>query len=207
MKTKSKNLSTLGILLLCAAVVLGVKTFLSLRGAQPAAVAEHAKGNPRAAVKITEYIDFQCPACAEGAKVLNKYFEQYPDKLYVELKFYPLSSHKHGLTSARYAQCVGEQGKFWEFVNLIIGRQGEWSPLTDVHDFFGTLATQVGTDPDKLKACLLDDKTDERVRKDKEAGGLLGIQKTPTYFINGNLVVGVKSLNENLTTLIGPLKP
>jgi len=194
----SKQMTTA---ILIAVSVLGVYTVKNSQGSRTnffGKVSERAKGNPRAPVKIKEYIDFQCPACAEGAKFLTAYMQANPQKIYLELKFFPLTNHKHGLTSSRYVYCAGQQKKFWPFHDLLIERQRQWSGLGDVHPFFQGIAQEVGLDKQKLEECLLDDATEKEILEDKAEGQGLGVQRTPTYFVNGNMVVGYKSLIDEI---------
>ena len=206
MSKLSKSLSTLIIILICVCFIYIVKAFLnSKKGHKAESISlGRVKGNPQAALRVTEYIDFQCPACAEGSRVLRENFKNYPNKIYLELKYFPLSSHKHGFISARYAECAGRQGKFWPFHDFLIDRQPQWSTLEDAKPAFQQMAKELNLDARKLDACVQDQNVEKIILVDKDKGTSLGIQRTPTYFINGNMVVGVKSLKEELTTHLSP---
>ncbi len=160
------------------------------------------KGNPNAPIKIVEFIDFQCPACATGAKMIKEKMEIYPDQIFLEMKYYPLAMHQHAFTSSYYAECALRQGKFWEFQDLLIGRQIMWSNLPEVKTVFDDMAKEVGLKQDKLEACLQDEKIKETVMKTREEGDLLGVKSTPSYFVNDKLIVGSNNLKSELKSLL-----
>src|SRR3989338_5382697 len=110
----SKRDTTILLIVVTVAALGGLKYFIeNSRGSLGKGVAARSKGNPNAAIKIIEYMDFQCPACAKGASYLKDCFTKYPDKFYLQMKQYPLGMHRHAMQSARYAQGAAQQGKFW----------------------------------------------------------------------------------------------
>lgn len=162
------------------------------------------KGNPQASVKIIEYIDFQCPACAHGAAVLKKYIENNPDSIYLEMHYYPLAMHKHAVTASIFAECAARQNKFWPFHDLVLEKQSDWKGFDDVKSAFFDMAAQAGLNAQQLQSCIIDPSIEEAVFKDKEEGAQKGVKSTPTYFINGEMAVGGRSLVEKLNQLIPP---
>ena len=162
-----------------------------------------AQGNLNAEIKIIEFIDFQCPACATGAKLIHEYLEKYPGKMYVELRYFPLKMHAHGLTSARWGECAARQEKFWPFLDQILNNQTSWSMLADPVPAFTNFAKTAGVDVEKLNVCLADKSVDEVINVDLEEGKMRQVASTPAYFINHELVVGSKSLKSKLDALLG----
>jgi protein-disulfide isomerase len=203
LKKMSKSTMTLSIFIAGLIVVFGAK-FMVEAARHNASQAEitKVKGNKNAPIKIIEFIDFQCPACAAGAKMLREYFTTHPDKIYLEMKYYPLGMHSHAYQSSEYAECALKQGKFWPFHDLLIDRQGEWSILTDAKPAFETMAKETGMNMNDLQSCLADVKTREAIAKNKEEGTALGVQSTPSYLVNGKFVVGFKNLQAELDTLL-----
>ena len=168
--------------------------------------AARTQGNPNSKVKITEYIDFQCPACAKGVALLSQYLQAYPGKIYLEMKYFPLEGmHQHAIRSARYAECAARQKNFWAFEDLLIIRQPQWRGLMNADAFFQQIARDVKLDPIQLEACLTSDEVRGVISAEKDSGTQLGVQSTPTYFVNGKMVVGIKSLEEELKILLGGL--
>ena len=193
-----------GIIIAGVVFVLGVRFFLAssyagFRAGTPMKV----KGVKKAAVHITEFIDFECPACALGSVYLKKLMAEHPQAIRLELKYFPLPMHKYGFLGARYSECAGRQGKFWPFHDLLIERQANWKRLDDAKPAFEVMAQEIGLRPETLRQCLADDSVDTLIRKDKTEGDALGVKSTPTYYVNGKMVVGMKSLELELNQLIG----
>lgn len=193
-----------GIIIAGVVFVFGVRFFLAspyagFRGGTPMKV----KGAKKATVHITEFIDFECPACAQGAVYLKKLMAEHPQAIRLELKYFPLPMHKYSFLGARYSECAGRQGKFWPFHDLLIERQANWKRLDDAKPAFEVMAQEIGLRPETLRQCLADDSVDNLIRKDKMEGDALGVKSTPTYYVNGKMVVGIKSLELELNQLIG----
>lgn len=195
----SKKQGTIWIIIAAAALILGLQVFMANR-AKPIDPAEaRSKGSPGAKVQIVEFIDLQCPACAHGAKVLNEFVAAHPQDVRVQLKFFPLvRAHAHAMRSAIYAECAARQNKFWPFVDSVLERQAQWSSLLNAEASFITYAKEAGLDLPKLDQCVNSTEALKAVSDDQTLGNSLGLQSTPTYFINNKMVVGIKSLKEEL---------
>ena len=208
-KTPSPRKTQVGILVVvfCVALVVTVNIVRNYLSAPPGlGSASRSKGNPFAAVKIKEYIDFQCPACAKGAAILGQYVKTYPNKIYLEMHYFPLEQmHVHAVRSARYAECAARQGKFWPLHDLLIIKQPEWRQLLNADPFFQQLAKETKLDMLKLEACLTGDDVKRVIEADKAEATALGIQSTPTYIINGQMFVGIKMLEDELKSKVGEL--
>jgi len=124
----------------------------------------------------------------------------------MQLKYFPLRNHAHGLQSARYAECASRQGKFWPFHDYLIDRQANWRRLSDATPAFDLMAREVGLDLEVLGQCLADEKTTTSIMKDKKEGDILGVKSTPTYYINGTMVVGTDSLKQELAKRLEGIK-
>ncbi len=195
----NKFQSTLVLLLILAGLVVGAKVFLIRSQSHANGQDERAKGNPQARVKIIEYIDFQCPACAYGMKYLKTFLDQHPSDLYVQVRYFPLTNmHHHAMISATYSECASRQGKFWALEDLMIPQQAQWAELINPEPVFNAMATQVGLNMDQLRSCLASENTRKVIYDEKSVGQSLGITSTPTYFINNKMVVGTKSLQDEL---------
>ena len=206
----SKKKLTVGIIVGCVLGVVAGQAFLQYSRSNVAtspAIPAKAKGNPEAKLKIIEYIDFQCPACAQGMRVLKDYAVKYPDQIYIEIKNFPLAMHQFGMVSARYAECAARQKKFWPFVDLLMDKQGLWASLHDPLPAFRQFAQQAGLNASQLESCLNDKYLDETIHTERSIGSSLGVQSTPTYFINDKMFVGAKALKEELTVFFKETTP
>ncbi|VAX35116.1 hypothetical protein MNBD_UNCLBAC01-2109 [hydrothermal vent metagenome] len=198
MKSSKKN-ATIFIVIFVIAAVFGVKFFLSSkRNNQSSIIEARVKGDKKAPLQIVEFIDFQCPACAMGAKYLKEFMKENPSVVHLEMKYFPLKSKAYGVLSAQYVECASKQGKFWSFHDYLVDRQAQWRKLTDAKPAFELMAEELQLDKAQLDKCLVDEKTTEIIFKDKKEGQDLGIRSTPTYFVNGEMVVGPKNLKEKL---------
>lgn len=194
-----KLIMTLVSVIVVIAVVLGVRSYQGSGGSPSEAVTEERiKGNSQAPLKIVEYIDFQCPACKTGSNLLSQFMRENPDAVHLEMKYFPLSGHRHGFSSAKYAQCAARQGKFWVMHDILLERQGQWKNLVDAQPAFAIMVKDLDLNASQLESCLESDEVAELINENKNEGRLIGIRSTPSYVINGELVVGVKSLQERL---------
>jgi predicted DsbA family dithiol-disulfide isomerase len=138
------------------------------------------RGAPMAAVSIVEFSDFECPHCGAAHPVLARTLEQFSGKVNLVFKQFPLDSHKNAAPAARAAVAAQQQGKFWELADLLFEHQRELSGEKIVE-----LAKQAGVDVAKFDTARESDSVKERVEKDKKEGIELGVQGTPSLFING----------------------
>jgi len=199
----SKKFCTILILLVGLGLIFGVNYIRQKMVSNHSPnVQAKVKGNEDALIKIVEFIDFECPACAQGAKYLKEIMTEYPNDIRLELKHYPLAIHRHGFLSSQYAECAAKQGKFWPFHDMLIARQRNWKRLIDVEPAFNLIAQELRLDTEALKACVEDEATAKIIEDNKADGTALRVKSTPTYFVNGKMVVGKKLLILELNGLL-----
>ena len=199
MNKPSKKLLT--IFVIVSVILLGIilKVAFKPAGNMKTEIGSRVKGRSDAPVKIVEFADFQCPACANGAKIIKELVKQYPDSIRLEMKYYPLTIiHKNTLLATRYAECAARQGEFWAYHDLLFERQKIWSDMLDPKDAFEQFAQEVKLAPSQLKFCLEDKAIDALITKFKEEGNLMGVKSTPTYFVNGAMLVGSKTIQDEI---------
>lgn len=149
------------------------------------------RGAVDAPVTIVEFSDFQCPYCKMSVSSLNELRQIYGERIRHVYRDYPGPNHPHAQAAAEAARCAGEQGKFWEYHDLLFERQ---SPGTG-WDFRG-LAAELRLQQDTFLVCLQTGRYREDIFKDIQDGIALGITSTPTFFINGHPLVGARSRDE-----------
>jgi len=150
----------------------------------------HVKGNPDAAVVLTEYSDLQCPACAQAAPFVSEIVEQYKDDLRFEYKHFPIERiHPSALQAAVAAEAAGQQGKFFEFHDLLFENQTEWSPNPVPGVFFTQYAEELGLDMDLYKRHANASVLRDKVRAEFAEGQAAGVTGTPSFFLNGERLV------------------
>jgi protein-disulfide isomerase len=174
------------------AVVLAAKALVRAKGASVRKPVASGKtfGVPDARVQIQEFTDFQCPACANASMMLREEMKKEGTKIFVELKYFPLSMHKHARRAAVAAQCALLQNKFWSMQDMLFRMQEVWSIVEDPTDYFLSLARGLGLDDQIMMRCMSDKATELKIDEDVKEGKLLGVGATPTFFINGKMAVG-----------------
>jgi protein-disulfide isomerase len=160
------------------------------------------KGKASAPIRVVEYTDFQCPACAQAAKDVKEEFLKNPDQIHIELKYFPLSMHHFARRAAIYAECAAEQGKFWPFHDVLYSSQGAWSKMTSADPYFSQLAALLGVDGVRLSACVNGGVMEARIVKDIKEGESLGVNATPTFLVNGKMVVGGKNFKDEIHKIL-----
>jgi protein-disulfide isomerase len=147
----------------------------------------HMTGKADAKVTIVEFGDYECPACAAAEPVVERLRTEYKDNPEVNFVFrnFPLPQHRKAMVSAEAAEAAGEQGKFWEMSDAIYINQAKWIGSNDHMAVFERLAQELGLNVDQFKQSIAQEKYSEVIRADKQDGDSLGVNSTPTFFING----------------------
>lgn len=138
------------------------------------------KGNAKALVTIVEFTDFECPSCARQHPVLERIVSEFGDRVRLVVRDFPLSQHANALKAAEAAEAAREQGKYWEYVSVLFRNQSALGV-----DKLREYATEVGLDRAKFDASLESGKFSDKVQRDMIDGRKLGINGTPTVYING----------------------
>ena len=144
----------------------------------------HIRGNPDAPVTLEEYGDFQCPPCGMFAAFLGQLEKEYESRLRVIFRNFPLAMHEHAREAALAAEAAGLQGHFWEMHDVLYREQDAWSKAPNARELFESYAGTIGLDLDKFKNDMDSEQARARVDADRQRGESLGIQTTPTLFIN-----------------------
>jgi protein-disulfide isomerase len=138
------------------------------------------KGTQTAPVTIVKFTDFQCPSCAAAHPVLDRLVAESGGRVRLVVRDFPLSQHEHAFKAAEAAEAAREQGKYWEYVDVLFRNQSALG-VEQLKQY----AAAVGLDRAKFAAALDSGKFAEQVRRDMLDGQKLGISGTPTIFVNG----------------------
>ena len=147
------------------------------------------KGNPNASVTVVEFSDFQCPFCSRfAAQTLPALQENYIDtgKIKFVYRDMPLASlHPNAKIAHIAAECADEQGKFWEYHDILFEKQNQWNRLSldDATEVFKTYALDLGLNSASFDTCLLSISISDEVNADLIAAEQYGATGTPTFFI------------------------
>lgn len=148
-----------------------------------------------APITIVEFSDFQCPFCRMEALSLNTVMDRYPGKIRLVFRNFPLDPscnrfvphgmHQFACEAARVGICASKQGKFKPYYEDVYENQKDLGSGVPA-----SMAQSVGVNSGELTACVNDPATTQAISQDIEEGNRLGVQSTPTLFVNGHRVEG-----------------
>lgn len=168
------------------------------------------RGNPQAPVVMEEFSDYQCPFCARfNAQTLPGLLEdQIANGLLLQVFYdFPLESiHPQAKAAANAARCAGEQSAvaFWEVHDLLFANMQDWS-VSNPAPVFNELAAEAGLNVEAFSACVAEERYFEDVEADLAAGQARGVRSTPSFFLNGQPLVGAQPL-EAFTSAIATIQ-
>jgi len=143
-----------------------------------------ATGPTDAPVTVIMFSDFQCSACAATHPILKKVIAEYEGKVRLVVRDFPLESiHENALVAARAAAAANAQGKFFELIDILYNRQD----ALDVASL-KKYAAEIGLNAAQFEIDFNSPQTAAEIRKDIADGEALGINSTPTIFVNGRRV-------------------
>lgn len=151
---------------------------------------DHIRGNKDASVTIVEFSDFECPFCGRFAPTIEQAMTEYGDRVRLVYKHFPLESiHPLARPAAEASECAAEQGKFWEFHDMVFANQ---DLLTNDY-LTKQIPTALGLDAGRYNTCITSGKYSQRVDDDYQLGLTAGVRGTPHTLINGEPVSGAES--------------
>ena len=159
----------------------------------PVEAIDHVKGIDSAPVTIVEYSDFECPFCAQfGMQISQQLQAEFGDSVRFVYRHFPLTSiHASALPAAQISEAAGLQGKFWEVHDVLFAQQGQWSRVPHNVSAFSRLLEDAGVELNYDQ--LLDDaksrEVRDRVERNRRVAAGLGLNSTPSVFVNGERVV------------------
>ena len=150
---------------------------------------DHVRGAKDGKVTLVEFGDFQCPACGAYEPIVRQVMADNKNTLKLSFRHFPLTQmHKNALLGAKASEAAALQGKFWEMHDILYDKQEEWAEALNARDSILNYAKILGLDTAKF-ATALDDKTiEDKILAEYTEGVHLGIQGTPTFFLNGKKV-------------------
>jgi protein-disulfide isomerase len=169
----------------------------------------HVLGSDSAPVEIVEFADFECPSCARFAILEWPEVQQRllpTGRLRWRFMDFPLQGHTASPPAHLAAGCAGEQGRFFEMMDAIFNRQNEWAsernPGRKIRDY----AKQLGLDLPRFDACVETAHAKPGVDADYAEGERLGVNATPTFFVNGREWPGILNYDQ-IQAIVDSLAP
>lgn len=150
---------------------------------------ERVQGAANAPITIVEFADFQCPFCNRVQPVLKSVLTKYKGKVKLAYLDFPLAPiHSHAEAAAEASRCALAQGKYWEMHDAMFADQSKLDTASLVKTAAG-----LGMDQNSFESCLNSGKYKMLVQKDLREGSEAGVNATPTFFVNGEMIGGVQS--------------
>jgi predicted DsbA family dithiol-disulfide isomerase len=142
------------------------------------------RGSSDAPVTLVEFADYECPYCSKVNPMLKQIEQEYGSRLKVVYKDFPLPMHKNSEKASEAARCAGEQGKFWEYHDVLFS--SHQLDIPNLKRYAGDLKLEQA----KFDKCLDSSAEAEAVKKDLDEGQRLGLTGTPSFFVNGHFFSG-----------------
>jgi len=158
-------------------------------------------GSDSAALEVTEYADFECPACQQWAAVQFPTIEERlirTGKVRWRYRDFPLDIHRHSRVAAHAAACAEEQGQYWAMNQRIYSWEGNWPEKRDPVGIFRDYARGLGLDVAKWDACMESGRYAARIQASLIEGQQLGVPSTPTFYIRGRLYPGAGAVHYDM---------
>ncbi len=211
--SQSKFYGVLAVILIAGAALIAYIA-ISNRGTASAGTAEYTppdidgelvsadvgvfRGSVDAPVLIEEYADFQCPACGMvGTLTLPQIIRDYVDTGKARFVFYDFPLHPgNSELGAMAARCAADQDAYWPMQKVLFGRMREWGTDRKPKGRIRTYADGLGLDGRALMDCVDSNKYREVILASQTRARQLGINQTPTFFINGRIVVGAMGYDQ-----------
>lgn len=144
---------------------------------------------PDGKVTFVEFLDFECEACRAAYPVVEQLRQQYAGRVTFVLRYFPIESHVNAMRAARAVEAAAQQGQLEAMYKKMYTTQEQWGEQqTAADDTFRGFAADLGLDMTKWDAAYGDDATIDRVNLDVADGRALGVEGTPTFFVNGQRI-------------------
>ena len=141
---------------------------------------------PGSTVNFVEFLDFECEACRAAFPAIEQLRQQYGDRVNFVMRYFPIPSHVNAERAARAVEAAAQQGRLEQMYTLMYETQTEWGEQqAPMDERFRGYAARLGLDMARYDAVYNDPATVERIQTDRADGQALGVQGTPTFFLNG----------------------
>ncbi len=162
---------------------------------------------------MVEFSDFECRFCVKAQSVVKRLQAHYGDKLRLVFRHMPLRFHRLAKLAAEASMAAAAQGKFWAYHDAVFGLKAKITRAD-----LDRIARSLGLDMKRFRAAMASRKYAAAVRADAAAASILGVDGTPTFFVNGTPISGAKpfsvfktaidaKLSEAQTLVSGGVKP
>ena len=175
-------------------IPFGAKPFATARTALDKGVNGPSRGPADAPVTVVEFSDLQCPHCKDAQPIVEKLIGDEPNMKFV-FQQYPLPQHNWAAKGAAYADCIGRTNKdaVWKFIQ---GTFDEQSNITESNadEKLNAIADKSGAKSAEVAACAAKPETKKRIEDSMALGSAVGVNSTPTLYVNGRRIANMNAL-------------
>ena len=141
-------------------------------------------GNEKASVFIVEFLDPECEACRAFYPSVKKIMKDYEKDLQLVVRYAPF--HKNSMNAVRVLEASRKQNKYWETMEILFATQPQWAAHHNPQpERIWEIVPKVGINVEQAKADMMDPEISARIQQDIKDGEILGVRRTPTFFVNG----------------------
>lgn len=157
---------------------------------------DRVRGLNEAKIVIIEYSDFQCPACAFYSQILKQLSDEFGERIAIVYRHFPLPYHQNAIPAAFAVEAAAHQGKFWEMHDLLFKNQDDWASKSNATEIFIQYANILKLNLEQFKNDLDSEVIAQKIKNDYNGGLKLGVNSTPTFFINGKKINNPRNYEE-----------
>ncbi len=187
------------LIVLAVVAIIGGAVILGKDNSASGEPSNNYYGQEQGIITVTEYGDFECPACGQYAPIVTQVKEQFKDQIRFEYRHFPLINiHGNAQAAHRAAEAAAKQGKFWEMHDLLYQRQNNWNSavgVTNPSQIFEEYAEELGLNMEQYRTDVADSTTLATINADIQLGKDNDVSSTPTF-----IVAGVKVDNSEIST-------
>jgi protein-disulfide isomerase len=149
----------------------------------------HVEGNGKSGVTLVEYGDYECPYCEQYYPIVKQVQAEFNDQMTFQFRNFPLTSiHQNAFAGARAAEAAGLEGKFWQMHDALYDNQSQWAEASNPVPYFNQYAQQLGLNSAQFQKDYSSTKVNDLINADMAAGNKLGVDATPTFYLDGKQI-------------------
>jgi protein-disulfide isomerase len=189
------------VVLIFAGIIIATssKSSTSSSSSSTTQATKNIEGQGKDGVTLVEYGDFQCPYCGEYYSTVKQVQQEYNQQITFQFRNFPLVSiHQNAFAGARAAEAAAQQNKFWQMHDLLYEENvqyydsnetlASWINASDPTTYFDKYASELGLNVAKFSQAYNSTKVNDEINADMSAGNKLGIDATPTFYLDGKQV-------------------
>lgn len=195
MNTESKVLIAIAAVITVAASALLIVNGTSKEDEKPADAGKLVRSdsiqtNPKAKVTLVEFGDLQCPACAAAQSTVQEVKKQFGNKINFVWRHFPLAIHANAQVAANASEAANAEGKFFEYQDKLFKTQSAWSEVASANaiQLFVRYGSDLGVSGAAIEKAAKDRQYESKIKQGLADGEALGVNSTPTFFLNGKRV-------------------